>query len=154
MEQDHEGEPQPILVLSRKKPHLILFMIIVILSGLVVFVDPPAETDVPDWLAHVWSVLLLVTGSLGLLAHLQRWDRERGMYVERGTLTIQSAAVICYGAILPVWIPWGGGLVISLLAAAAWAGFNMWEVVLIGRDLDLIATVRKMGARSIDASDD
>lgn len=129
-------------------------MIIVILSGLAVFVGASEDTDVPDWLAHVWAVLLLATGSLGLLAHLQRWDRERGMYVERGMLTIQSAAVVCYGAILPVWLPWDGSLVISLLAAAAWAGFNLWEVVLIGKDLDLIATVRKMGARSADAPND
>ena len=149
-----EEQPQPILVLSRKKPHLILFMIIVILSGLVVFVDPPEQTDVPDWLAKAWAGLLLATGSISLLAHIQRLDRERGMYVERGMLTIQSAAVVCYAAALPTWIPWDGGLVISMVAATAWAGFNMWEVFLIGKDLQLIAAARSLGARSSDAADE
>lgn len=139
---------QPILVLSRKKPHLILFMIIVVLSGLVVYVAPPEQTDVPDWLAHIWSWVLMATGSVALLAHLQRWDRERGMYVERGALWIQSAAVLGYGIALPNWLPWDGGLIISLVVAAAWAGFNLWEVQLIGLDLKLISVARRLASGS------
>lgn len=135
---------EPILVLSRKKPHLILFMIVVFFSGLIVYVDPPEQTDVPDWIAHIWSWVLMVTGSVSLIAHLQKWDRERGMYVERGSLWIQSAAVLGYASVLPNWLEWDGGLVISMIIAAAWAGFNLWEVYLIGADLKMIGAVRKL----------
>lgn len=146
---------EPILVLSRKKPHLILFMIIVILSGLVVYVDPPQQTDVPDWLAHVWSWVLMITGTVSLVAHLQKWDRERGMYVERGALWIQSAGVLGYAAVLPNWLKLDGGLIISLIAAVAWAGFNLWEVQLIGSDLKMIGAVRQLTLPGgNDASDD
>lgn len=144
---------QPILVLSRKKPHLILLLILSVLSGLAYFLDGPVEPKIPQWLAQAWAVVLLFSGGLALVAHLQRWDRERGMHVERGALTLQAAAVTGYGLALPAYLGWQAQTAVSLLAAATWAGTNLWEVRLIGEDLKLISAVRRLTPRSGNASD-
>lgn len=145
---------QPILVLSRKKPHLIFFMVLVVLSGLAYFVEGPVENEIPDWLGRTWAGFLLWSGSVALIAHLQRWDRERGMHVERGALTIQSAAVLAYGACLPQYLGWTPGTFISILAALAWAAANFAEVHLIGSDLKLISAMRRLTLpRSDNAAD-
>lgn len=135
---------QPILVLSRKKPHLILFMTLVVLSGLLYLIEGSVDSRIPDWLARTWACFLLFSGSVNLIAHLQGWDRERGMYVERGALWIQSAAVLAYGAALPQYLGWGLSSAVSMSAAAAWAAANLWEVFLIGGDLRLIGAVRRL----------
>lgn len=142
---------QPILVLSRKKPHLILFMVLVVLSGLLAFVDGGTDDSLPGWLTRVWGGFLLFSGSVALVAHLQRWDRERGMHVERGALTMQAGAVIAYGMALPVYLGWSIPAGISLLAALAWAAANFWEVYLISADLKMISTVRRLTPRREDA---
>lgn len=144
---------QPILVLSRKKPHLLLILVLSVLSGIGYFVEGAVEPELPDWLARSWAGVLLVSGGFALVAHLQRWDRERGMHVERGALTIQGAAVLAYGACLPQYLGWTPSVIISIIAAIVWAGTNFWEVSLIGADLKLIAAVRSLTPGSGNASD-
>lgn len=131
----------PILVLSRKKPHLILLLILSVLSGISVFLTD-ANPNVPDWLSRMWGISLLLSGVTALVAHLQRTDRERGMYVERGALALQSGAVMVYVATLTSFLPWGAEIFITLLAGIAWAGANMWEVKLISSDLKMIHAIR------------
>lgn len=140
MQPDHP----PILVLSRKKPHLILLLVLSVLSGLSIFAGGADEPQMPNWLSHSWAAFLIISGSLALIAHLQRWDRERGMHVERGSLTIQAAAVIAYALTLPTYFGWGAPTMITFLAAAAWSGANLWEVKLISGDLQLIKAVRRI----------
>lgn len=136
------NDSPPILVLSRKKPHLILFLILTILSGLSFFAGGSVSGELPNWLVRSWSGFLLVSGSAALIAHLQRWDRERGMHAERGALSLQSGAVLIYGALLPVYVGWSAPILISVFAAIAWAAANLWEVWLITADLKMINAVR------------
>lgn len=149
----HDSD-QPILVLSRKKPHLIFILVLCLLSGLGIFITGSDDPELPDWITRSWAGFLLVSSMVALGAHFQKWDRERGMYVERGALTIQSAAVLAYGATLPQYLGWNAEVFFSIAAMVTFAAANLWEVQLIGADLKLIATVRSMGARSADASDD
>lgn len=153
IEESPLGRDQPILVLSRKKPHLILIMLASLLTGVVVFGGGSLDPHVPGWLARLWGGTAGVTGALALLAHLQRWDRERGMYVERGTLLIQSGAVLGYGLALVGLLGWGVDAVASGVLALAWAGANMWEVRLIGTDLRTIAAVRRLNRGVPGAAD-
>lgn len=143
---------QPILVLFRKKPHLIFLLVASVVSGLLVFAGGSTEADLPTWLVRAWSGVELMSGGIALIAHLQRWDRERGMRVERGSLTIQAAAVIAYGMALPVYLGWPVDVIAALIVASAWAGANLWEVRLIGADLKLIAAVRSLTPGSVNAS--
>lgn len=77
------------------------------------------------------------------------------MYVERGALTIQSAAVLAYGATLPQYLGWNAEVFFSIASMVTFAAANLWEVFLIGADLKLIATIRSMGAgRSDDTADE
>ena len=138
------GDEQPILVLSRKKPHLLFIMVASVLTGAVVFLGGSVNEEIPGWLARLWGGMALGTGAVALLAHLQRWDRERGMYVERGSLLIQSGAVLGYGCAIVGLLGWNVDAVGALATALAWAGANLWEVRLIGADLRIISSVRKL----------
>lgn len=142
---DSTAEPSaaPILVLSRRKPHFMLIAVASIMTGIVAFGGGSLDHRIPVWLQQTWGGTAGVTGALSLLAHLQRWDRERGMYVERGTLCIQSGAVLGYGVALVGLLGWNVDAVSSLVIALAWAGANLWEVKLIGSDLGLINEIRK-----------
>lgn len=142
---------QPILVLSRKKPHLILLLILSILTGIGYFFQGPQDQEIPHWLAQTWAMMLLITGTMALIAHLTRWDRERGMYVERGALTLQAAAVSGYALALPGILGWQADTAIALLAGAAWVGTNLWEVREITKDLKLISAVRRLDRGSDNA---
>ena len=144
---------QPILVLSRKKPHLILFMVLVIMSGLLAVTEGSSGGDLPDWLTRTWGALLIFSGSVALVAHVQRLDRERGMLVERGALIMQAGAVMAYGLAVPSYLGWTMPMVVTLLAALSWAAANFWEVYLIGADLKLIYATRRLSSRRYDASD-
>lgn len=144
MQQESSGDEQPILVLSRKKPHLLLVLVLSLISGLGLFLGTDTG-GVPLWLARVWAGQLLVSGSIAMWAHLTKTDRERGMRIERGALTLQAAAVIAYVMALPVVLGWRIDVVLALPTGAAWAVANLWEVKLISADLGLIGTVRRMG---------
>lgn len=131
----------PILVLSRKKPHLIFIQLLVVLSGISAFLGDAAE-GVPSWLTHAWGVALLFTGAASLISHLQRLDRERGMYVERGALSLQSGVVLLYAGAITAYASHDALLVIAMLTAISWSASNMWEVKLISNDLKMINAMR------------
>ena len=139
-----ESDEQPILVLSRKKPHLMLIMLASLMTAVVVFGGGSLDERLPVWLQQLWGGTSGATGALALLAHLQRWDRERGMFVERGLLLVQSGAVLGYGLAIVGLLGWNVDAISSLVLALAWAGANLWEVRLIGTDLRLISAVRRL----------
>lgn len=129
---------QLVLVLKRQKPHLILFMVLSVLSGLAYFIGP-AESEamlkeLPDWVPLAWAMVLLISGLLGLGGIIwQRWRVERGMLLERGALLIQAGAVSLYGGSLLLANGWAAALVVG--ATAAWAIANVWEARLIRQEL-------------------
>lgn len=132
-----------LLVLSRRKPHLILFMILSALSGLAYFLGPAESgainSEMPSWVQPAWAVCLLFSGTIGIYgALIYRSRLVKGMMVERGALLIQSGAVVFYGGALVIASGWAG--TISAGAAIAWAGANIWEAKLITQDLKLIAS--------------
>lgn len=134
----------PIVVLARKKPHLILFEIVVFLSGLSVFVTDPGN-EVPAWLNRMWGATLIATSMMILIGHLQRLDRERGLYVERAAFSLQSGLVLLYvGLIIAYARTEAAQLIIAIITALAWAVTNMWEVKLITTDLKTIDAVRAL----------
>lgn len=141
-----------ILVLSRKKPHLIFLMGLAVLSGISLAVEGGTDDPVPTWLVRLWAAFLFSTGLIALISHLQKWDRERGMHVERGALIMQAAAVLCYVMCLPVYLGWEIGPILSIIAGIWWAGTNYWEVRLIGQDLKMISAVRRVTPRTTDDS--
>lgn len=145
---------QPIIILSRRKPHLILLLILSILTGVSVVLNGAPEERLPDWIEYLWGGALFFSGGITLLAHLQRWDREKGMGVERGALTLQSAAVITYGLMLPAYLGWTAETALSLLATVSWAWANLWEVKLITADLKLLATMHQLKRKGRYAADE
>lgn len=127
-----------VLVLSRQKPHLILFLVLSLLSGIGYLASDPKENPgsgkLPAHVSSTWAWLLVVTGLIGLAGIVwQRWHVERGMLVERGALLLQSGAVVVYAGFLAGYHPpqWA----LSVTAAAVWSGINIWEARLIKRDL-------------------
>lgn len=136
---------QLILILKRQKPHLILFMVLSVLSGLAYYAGPAESSamakELPSWVPEAWAIVLLLSGLAGLFGIVwQRWRVERGMLMERGALLIQAGMVIMYGGVLVSVLGWGAA--ISAGAAAAWAGANIWEAALIRRDLRSIEEAR------------
>lgn len=149
---DQPPPGQKILVLSRRKPHLMLILLLSILSGISIFVSEPVP-GLPSWLQQAWATSCMLSGIGALIAHLQKWDRERGMYAERGMLIIQSAAVITYALSLPSLLGWTSDVVIALITAALWSGANLWEVKLISDDIGMLSTARKLKRRVTRAGD-
>lgn len=142
---------QTILVLSRKKPHLIFLMGLGVITGLSVALGGPVDEDSPLWLSHAWAVMVGITSLVILLSHLWRWDRERGMWIERGALWIQAGGVLAYTMALPTWTGVNAPSILTIVAGAWWAGTNIWEVREIAKDLRLISAVRRFGTGSDDA---
>lgn len=135
---------QTIVVFSRQKPHLVLFLVLSFLSGVAFLTGEPEATpgkgDLPHHVAAGWAWVLLVTGTMGLAGIVwQRWHVIRGMYLERGALLLQSSAVVLFAGFLVAYRPrdW----LASVIAAAVWSGVNVWEARLIKRDLSLIEEV-------------
>lgn len=143
---------QPVVVLSRRKPHLIFILVLSILTGVSIFLGE-VDPDFPVWLQRVWGAACSISGAVTLVAHLQGWDRERGMYAERGGLIIQCAAIVAYILALPLYLKLDTELVIAYITAACWVGANMWEVKLISADLGMIGAARKLRGRVVNASD-
>lgn len=131
------------LINRREKPHLILFFILAILSGLSYAVGPSSSdaltSEVPQWLQTSWAVSLFLSGAVGLWWHLGGVLRKgikqiRSMMAERGALQIQAATVLMYGGVLVAYAGWRATLSAGL--ALAWAGSNLWESYLIRRDVN------------------
>lgn len=135
---------QMVYVLSRQKPHLMLFMILSILSGIAYLLGPAEsaalENELPTWVPPVWAWFLLMSGLVGMWGMVwQRWQVERGMLLERGALLIQAGAILLYGGVLVVANGWAA--TVSAGAALVWAGANFWESRLILRDLRMLEEV-------------
>lgn len=135
---------QTIVVLSRQKPHLVLFLVLSILSGVAYLTGSPDATpgqgDLPPYVSAVWAWALLVTGSLGVAGILwQRWYVLRGMYLERSALLLQASGVTVYAGFLSAYQP--DDWLISAVAGGVWAVINVWEARLIKRDLGMIEGV-------------
>lgn len=133
---------QTILVLSRQKPHLVFVLGLSILSGLALVVTPEesVDPDLPLIVQQVWAGVISTTGLLGLGGIVwQRWNVVRGLLLERGSLLIQSAAVTIYAGVIVSYLGWGS--VIPVAVALWWVVTNVWEALLIKRDLRRIEEV-------------
>lgn len=143
----------PLLILSRRKPHLILIMSLGVLTGVSVLLGGEIDETVPRWIGYTWAGALSISSFFVLLGNLARLDREKGMHVERGALTMQTAAVLAYGFCIMLYSGWHAGPVLSLLASWIWGGINLWEVKLITVDLRMLNVLRDSVARRTDAPD-
>lgn len=132
-----------VVVVTRKKPHELLLLVLSVLSGMAYFLEPDGKPDViPVQVSIAWAVLLMSSGLFGLLGvAIQRWQLLRGMRIERGALQLQAGLVIIYGSSLVAFVGWQS--LVSLAAALVWAGANAWESRLISRDLCLIEGVSR-----------
>lgn len=127
-----------VLVLTRQKPHMIAFAVVAAMSGIGFLVrdpgDTPGQGKLPHGVSSAWAWCLVVTGFLTLVGILwQRWHFERGMLFARGALLLQSGAIIVYLGFLVGYLRWGATT--AVIAGLFWAWMNMWEAVLIKRDL-------------------
>lgn len=143
---------QPVVVLSRRKPHLIFILVLSVITGVSIFIGN-TDSEIPLWLQRIWAGSCSISGALALIAHLQRWDRERGMFAERGALVMQCAAIIAYVLALPIYIHDVESVAVAFATAAAWVGANLWEVKLISTDLEMINAAFKMKRRLHNAAD-
>lgn len=124
-----------VLVLSRQRPHLILFLVLSVLTGVAYYTTTSQPSPIPPWLAQAWAIVLGVTGCMGLAGIAwQRWHLERGMLLERGALMLQSGFVVAYVGLAGRYVP-AGEWVLLLVIAAVWAFVNLWEARLLARDL-------------------
>lgn len=134
---------RPIVVVGPRRPHEILLLAYSAFAGGVYLFSPPVSVAsyVPGWETVVWSVLLLVAGSIGAVAGIW-WRSLTALRIEAGALMLNTAGLLLFVAavasLIPPGLTWWQGASWYLRAAGwivAWAVANLWRAWQIWREL-------------------
>jgi hypothetical protein len=129
----------PVVVTGRHRPHEVTLLVFCALLG-VAFVAgarPPGSVEeaIPSWLRWTWYLLLLVSGTAGLVSLLLR-DVYLALVMERGAMFGQAAAFTVYALAIFALGGWQGLAAGGLCAALATA--SVWRFRQVSRDIRLV----------------
>lgn len=127
----------PWLLYSRKSPHKLLLMAVLVLLG----ASYLAGAKLPDsvaatnsaWATHLWSGALFLSGVTGFAGVYWRGDIVRGLRLEEASMYLGTAAIWLYAA--SVFGHFGWQALAAGLTYILWGAANMWRAVQIRADL-------------------
>lgn len=135
--------PHPILIVTgRERPHLLMTLWFSLVSGAVFLLGAPRPPSMGDtWLVTMWAVLLVTSGSVGLLGCYTRRNIRRALGLERAGMLIGAGAVIGYA--VQVYATNGHRALFSAGFCAGWAIANVVRALQISNDLRKLGGARR-----------
>jgi protein-S-isoprenylcysteine O-methyltransferase Ste14 len=132
------GQSRPVVIVTgRRRPHQIVFLVLAFMLGLAYTLGapPPQSTAalMPSPIVHTWALGLLAHGAIGLLGVFLPVKRERGLWLELGSMFVGAGALFFVTILVFAYAGWSAlfGGTLSL----AWGAANLVRAWQIQRDL-------------------
>lgn len=131
---------QVVVITGRRRPHEVMLIVLSLVWGVLgVFGAPEPDSlvaQVASWLVVAWSVLLLLSGMLGVTGIAWRGEMYRGLVLEQASMMSGAAATLIYAYALFSLPGWTGKFVAFLVSV--WTAANLWRALQIRADLRAI----------------
>jgi hypothetical protein len=129
--------PPIIVVTGRQRPHEVLLLVVSVLVGVAYLLGSPPAASVaaliPRWEIHVWAVVMLASGGVGLIS-IRRWGVPGlALSLELGAMLAGAGGLLVY--VVAIFLAAGPSGLLAGGITAGWLCSNLWRAWQIHTEL-------------------